>query len=86
MPALSKLYTPKQIRGMKDELIKKNGDKCEICNKPGSSFTKSLALDHNHKTGKIRGLLCYRCNRFILGRQTLDTVRAMLKYLTKYEG
>ena len=31
---------------------------CEIC---GDS--KLLAVDHDHKTGKIRGRLCYRCNR-----------------------
>ncbi len=30
--------------------------KCIICG------LQAYCLDHNHKTGKIRGLLCYRCN------------------------
>lgn len=86
MPSLSKLHTRKEIDLMREELIKKHGDKCAICDKPRSAFKKRLALDHNHKTGKIRGLLCYRCNKFILGRQTLQTVRKMLEYLLKYDS
>jgi hypothetical protein len=34
---------------------------CKICLLP-SSNGKRLAVDHDHKTGKIRGLLCGRCN------------------------
>lgn len=86
MPALSKLYTKKEIDAMRTELIKKHGNKCAICEKPREAFKKNFALDHNHKTGKIRGLLCYRCNKFILGRQTLETVKKMLEYLLKYDS
>jgi hypothetical protein len=44
-----------------DELFTQQGDKCVICggvNKNG----KRLFVDHDHKTGKIRGLLCSQCN------------------------
>src|SRR6266851_2489240 len=36
---------------------------CAICKKHSSTFKTRLNVDHNHKTGKIRGLLCYRCNK-----------------------
>lgn len=36
---------------------------CAICN---GKCNRRLAVDHDHKTGKVRGLLCIRCN-FLLG-------------------
>ena len=39
---------------------------CAICGRHQSEFGKRLAVDHNHLTGKIRGLLCNSCN-LILG-------------------
>lgn len=85
MPSLSKLYTRKQIDALRQDLIDKNGDNCAICNKPSSSFMKRLSVDHNHKTDKIRGLLCYRCNKFIVGRHTQESARQLLDYLLKYD-
>ena len=35
---------------------------CKICKKPDK---KKLAVDHDHTTGRIRGLLCYSCNLHI---------------------
>lgn len=49
-------------------LIEQN-HKCKICKKPEISIdpktkkVKALAVDHRHSDGKVRGLLCDRCNR-----------------------
>jgi hypothetical protein len=43
-----------------DTLAAQDGH-CALC--PSRPRTRSLHVDHDHRTGKIRGLLCYRCNR-----------------------
>lgn len=40
------------------EMFRLHNGCCAICNSSGK-----LAIDHCHKTGKIRGLLCHNCNR-----------------------
>ena len=40
------------------------GGRCAIC-QVATGASKRLAVDHDHKTGKVRGLLCSPCNRFI---------------------
>lgn len=36
--------------------------RCAICKQHQDEFVKPFAVDHNHSTGKIRGLLCGGCN------------------------
>lgn len=60
-------------------LIKQNG-MCAICkNLPGK---KRLHVDHDHKTGKLRGLLCFKCNVGLgnFGDST-ELLKAALEYL-----
>lgn len=55
---LKKLYgiTIEQYEALFDL---QNG-RCFICRKP--QLVRHLAVDHNHETGRIRGLLCTWCN------------------------
>jgi hypothetical protein len=48
-----------------EALLERQGGKCAICRARPKS--KRLAVDHNHKTGAVRGLLCSRCNHDLLG-------------------
>lgn len=45
------------------ELFNKQKGCCAICKKHQFKFKRKLAVDHDHKTGKIRKLLCEHCNR-----------------------
>lgn len=45
-----------------EELLAKQEGKCKICGALRSSLGHRLAVDHNHETGEIRGLLCKSCN------------------------
>lgn len=43
--------------------MRENQDyRCAICTRSESQFAYKLAVDHCHKTGQIRGLLCIDCN------------------------
>ncbi|HLE80784.1 MAG TPA: endonuclease domain-containing protein [Dehalococcoidia bacterium] len=55
------------------------GGLCAFCGRVPTH--RRLAVDHNHKTGKVRGLLCYRCNRFLVGFHTISTAKRLLAYL-----
>lgn len=59
------------------------GGRCYICRR-GTGVRKRLSVDHDHKTGEIRGLLDVNCNRNILGglRDDLDAVQRIADYLT----
>jgi hypothetical protein len=46
-----------------DKLIQDSNNLCMICKSPPGQ--KSLHIDHDHKTGKVRGLLCHGCNTAI---------------------
>lgn len=60
-------------------------NKCAICKRDESEFKKRLCIDHNHKTGKVRALLCYYCNKFRVGRNTIESAELILNYLLKYD-
>ena len=46
-----------------DRMLAEQGGGCAIC---GRSYPdKPLVVDHNHRTGKVRQLLCYRCNNLV---------------------
>lgn len=60
------------------------GGKCAICGRDRQEFPKPLVVDHDHDTGKVRGLLCPNCNHG-LGRfsDSIDVVAKALEYLRK---
>lgn len=52
--------THSQIAVARDQIGNAQGGRCAICGKPLATTT--AALDHNHATGFVRGVLCVNCN------------------------
>jgi Recombination endonuclease VII len=64
------------------ELFERNQWRCTICRKENNSVNKRLNVDHDHKTGAIRGLLCDNCNQ-VLARSNEDVkiLQSAIDYL-----
>ena len=59
---------------------------CAICHKEQCVGTK-LDVDHDHETGKVRGLLCRHCNTGIgLLKDSIYLIGKALSYLTKWKN
>jgi hypothetical protein len=67
--------------GEYEALLELQGGVCYIC-KGGKSSKRRLAVDHDHETGKPRGLLCRNCNYVWLGRMLKDKMDRLLMYFT----
>lgn len=68
-------------RGEYQKLFDAQGGKCAICRETRS---QKLSVDHSHKTGLTRGLLCRRCNNYLLAKGARDrpeVLRAAAEYL-----
>lgn len=62
-------------------ILEEQGGHCALCD----ALPKRMKLhtDHDHKTGLIRGLLCFRCNRALPAYVTADWLRRAADYLER---
>ena len=70
-------------------LFSLQGGKCKICATPSGSNGRGdkLAVDHCHESGKIRGLLCHRCNTALgLLKDSQLRMQAAIDYLKESES
>jgi len=71
-----------------ETLLREQGGKCPICSITNDEhrkrFEKPLFVDHNHKTKKVRGLLCDKCNNG-LGRfqDSIPYLERAIEYLKR---
>lgn len=65
-----------------DAIYKAQGGVCAICRR-ASGKRRRLAVDHDHATGYVRGLLCKTCNRNVLGhlRDDPEALNRAIGYL-----
>jgi recombination endonuclease VII len=69
-----------------EALFNGQGRCCAICGKSDPGSKKGWSTDHDHETGRVRGILCMSCNTFIglLGDTYVKAkarVERMLEYL-----
>jgi 5-methylcytosine-specific restriction endonuclease McrA len=65
------------------DLIDESNGTCHICGQ--TDVGKELAVDHDHQTGAVRGLLCQRCNIMIgMALESTATLLAAIAYLERH--
>jgi hypothetical protein len=76
-----------------DVMFQKQNGKCSICGKEettinfGTKQVQALAVDHCHKTGKIRELLCQDCNQGLgLFNDDPDRIQKAADYIDKHKN
>lgn len=72
-----------------NKILMKQNYTCAICKQPevaknSNGKIKLLAVDHNHETGKIRGLLCWQCNKNLWALDNKVFFNNAIKYLEKH--
>jgi hypothetical protein len=77
----------KGLKAMKQE----QDNLCYLCHSEGfligkNNNTEKLAVDHCHKTGKVRKLLCHNCNRALgLLKDNPEVMERAAQYIRDYD-
>jgi hypothetical protein len=78
-------YERKHLYGLSNEdyqqLLADQAGRCAICKQLA---TKLLHVDHNHTTGRVRGLLCQRCNLLLGSYEKVVGDREYLEAISSY--
>lgn len=64
--------------------VERFGERCGICG--AGPKTRRLHRDHDHATGAIRGILCFRCNTALPNRVDAQWLRKAADYLDRSIG
>lgn len=69
-----------------DEQLARQNGVCAICGEhlPTGKFKKYMHVDHNHETGKARGILCNGCNTGVGWLDKKEWVEKAMNYLRAY--
>jgi len=81
-----RLYRYNLSRERYNEMLREQDNKCAIlgCGRTATS-KRSLAIDHHHASGKVRGLLCYKCNRDMNVIDNAEHLAKLLEYKRRTE-
>jgi hypothetical protein len=69
-----------------NNMLVEQNNQCKICMTSADRLKRSLCVDHDHSTGKVRGLLCDTCNRSLgLLKDNIDILKKAVQYLQEAE-
>lgn len=69
-----------------NEMLQEQNNSCALCKIDQSQLKRNLSVDHCHKTGKIRGLLCMECNTGIgKFKDSIELLEETIKYLKQFK-
>jgi len=67
-----------------NNMLEQQQNRCAICPEVQSDDFNALSVDHDHKTGQIRGLLCNSCNRGLgFFRDDIALLKKAIEYLER---
>ncbi len=70
---------------MYNAMVAAQGGRCAICNGEPTGRRKKLLVDHNHATGKVRQLLCYKCNLIVgVFETSFDLIAKASEYIARH--
>lgn len=70
-----------------NEMFSRQNGKCAICGVHQSKLKKTLGVDHNHKTGINRKLLCCSCNIGLgMFKESMKILENAFEYLKRYDS
>jgi len=73
-----------------NDMLQQQDYTCAVCNEPETirqgDKVKRLSVDHDHETGKIRSLLCHRCNTALgLILEDKDRLLSLIQYIDEHK-
>lgn len=69
-----------------DTILTSQGNRCACCRSPNPGHSRGWRVDHNHTTGKVRGIVCNACNLAIgFVREDPETLFQIAVYLRAHD-
>ena len=83
-PVIYRGHEKYNIPGGFNKIYESQNGRCKTCETHQCDLSKILYVDHDHKTGAVRGLLCGSCNSCLgFSKDSIKTLKNMITYLNK---
>ena len=68
-----------------ENLLIRQKNKCAICGSLLSTDSRQIHVDHDHKTGKVRGIVHQSCNLTLgFSNENIETLKSVIRYIQRH--